>query len=146
MILDRAASGEIDIMEYRGEQNSIIMGTIHYGGSWPNNIYTGSGEKNMGKDLSADFHTYAVEWDKTSITWLFDGTPYHTENIDKNMWSHKGTNPYNHNGAPFDQSFYIIFNVAVGGNFFGNLPRVTPEGAKRWAKPTMEIDYVRVYQ
>ena len=136
-------------MEYRGERDSIIMSTLHYGGSWPNNIYTGSGEKNMNKDLSADFHTYVCEWEKNEMRFYFDGQEYYKIDINRNMWSHKGNNPYNHNGAPFDQPFFWILNVAVGGNFF---PQnvfgqwVTPAEAKHWPKNTMEVDYLRVYE
>ena len=133
-------------MEYRGEQDSVILGTIHYGGTQPNNIMSGSGEKNMGKDLSADWHTYGLEWDKNSIRWYFDGKEFHNENINRNMWSHKGNNPYNHNGAPFDQPFHWILNLAVGGSFFPGNPNVTPAEARNWPKATMEIDYVRVYE
>ena len=135
-------------MEGRGERPQQAQGTIHYGGSWPNNMYTGSGEKNFA-DLTADFHVFALEWDKKEIRWYVDGAEYHKENIDRNMWSQRGTNPYNHNGAPFDQDFFIIFNVAVGGGFFpSNVygQPVTPAEAKSWAKPTMEVDYVRVYK
>jgi beta-glucanase (GH16 family) len=144
-----AASGEIDIMEARGERPRITQGTIHYGGSWPNNVWHGSGEKDLGKDFTADYHTFALEWEKNEIRWYVDGAQYHSENINKNMWSGKGTNPYNHNGAPFDQEFFWILNIAVGGNFFPAAqygPQVTPDEARRWEKPTMEIDYLRVYQ
>ncbi|XP_054156520.1 glucan endo-1,3-beta-glucosidase-like [Oppia nitens] len=144
-----AASGEIDIMEARGERPTITQGTIHYGGSWPNNIYSGSGERNFNKDFTADYHTFAVEWDQNMIRWYVDGQEYHRENINRNMWSGKGANPYNHNGAPFDQGFFWILNIAVGGNFFPQNvygPPVTPDEARRWEKPSMEIDYLRVYQ
>lgn len=137
-------------MEYRGETSSKIQGTIHYGGSAPNNIHHGSGEKDFGVDFSANWHTFGLEWDKKEIRWLLDDKLYHTESIDKNMWSHKGShNPYDHNGAPFDKPFHWILNVAVSGNFFPTTvygPHVTPEEAKHWEKPTMEIDFVRVYQ
>jgi beta-glucanase (GH16 family) len=141
-----AASGEIDIMEMRGDAPRVTMGTIHYGGSWPNNVYHGSGEKTYAFDFSADFHTFGLEWTKNDIKWFVDGNLMHTENINKMMWSGKGNNPYNHNGAPFDAPFYWILNIAVGGNFFGGGPYVTPAEARGWMKPTMEVDYVRVYE
>lgn len=140
-----AASGEIDIMELRGDSPHVTMGTIHYGGAWPNNVYQGSGEKTYPFDFSADYHTFAVEWDANSIKWLVDDKEMHTENINRMMWSGKGTNPYTKNGQPFDQSFYWILNIAVGGNFFGGGPYVSAAQAKSWAKPTMEVDYVRVF-
>ncbi|KAH9403029.1 hypothetical protein TYRP_015795 [Tyrophagus putrescentiae] len=140
-----AASGEIDIMELRGDKPHEIMGTIHYGGTAPNNIYHGSGEKRYPQDFSTGFHHFAVEWAPHEIKWFVDGHHYHTENINRNMWSGKGHNPYHKNGEPFDQPFHIIFNLAVGGNFFGHGPYVTPEQAKHWRKHTMEVDYVRVF-
>ena len=136
-------------MEARGERTSIVQATLHYGGSWPNNAASGSGEKNLNKDFSADWHTFGMEWDKNEMRFYVDGVEYHKENINRNLWSHRGTNPYNHNGAPFDKPFYWILNVAVGGNFFpANAygQPVTQEEAKHWAKPTMEVDYLRVYQ
>ncbi|KAJ6219834.1 hypothetical protein RDWZM_005646 [Blomia tropicalis] len=141
-----AASGEIDILELRGDKPHEIVGTIHYGGSWPNNIYHGSGERYYQQDFSQDYHTFAVEWDQKEIRWYVDGQHYHTENIDRNMWSGRGNNPYHKNGEPFDQPFYWILNVAVGGNFFGPGPYVSPAEARNWHKRTMEVDYVRVYQ
>jgi len=129
-----AASGEIDIMEYRGERPNQIMGTIHYGASWPNNINSGSGEKTYPSDFSADWHTYGVEWEANEIRWYVDGNEYHKENIHRNMYSGKGTNPYTKPGQPFDQPFYWILNVAVGGGFFPASvfgPEVTPAEAKK---------------
>lgn len=141
-----AASGEIDIMEYRGDKPEEILGTIHYGGAAPNNIHSGSGERHFNLDFSKDFHVYGLEWHEHNITWTVDGKAYHTENINRNMWSGKGPNPYTKNGQPFDQPFYIILNVAVGGTFFGPGPYVTPAEARKWHNPTLEVDYVRVYQ
>ena len=144
-----AASGEIDIMEYRGERPHVTLGTIHYGGSAPNNKYSGSGEKTFSQDFSKGWHTFGIEWSPTDIKWFVDGQHYHTENINRMMWSGKGKNPYNKNGQPFDQAFHFILNIAVGGNFFPEHrfgKQVTPDEAKHWAKPTMEIDYVRAFR
>jgi beta-glucanase (GH16 family) len=148
-MLFRAASGEIDIMEYRGDRPNEILGTIHYGGTAPNNIHSGSGETKFGTDFSADWHTFGVEWDTNEIKWFCDGKEYHREDIHRSMYSGKGNNPYTKPGQPFDQPFHWILNVAVGGGFFpANVfgSEVTPEEAKHWAKPTMEIDYVRVWE
>jgi len=144
-----AASGEIDIMEYRGDNDSVIQGSIHYGGSWPNMQYSGSGEKDFKIDFSADFHIFALEWNTNDMIWSLDGKEYHREAINKMMWSGKGTNPYTKNGQPFDQPFFFVLNIAVSGNFFPADrfgPPVTPDEARKWTKPTMEVDYLRVYQ
>jgi len=143
-----AASGEIDIMECRGQSPTKGQGTIHYGGSWPNNIFHGSGEVDFHTDLTSDYHIYAVEWDQNQIKWFVDNNMYHTESLNKNMWSGKGKNPYTKNGQPFDESFYWILNVAVGGAFFppNQYGVLNVNDAKQWEKPTMEVDYVRVYQ
>ena len=143
-----AASGEIDIMELRGNNVHEFSSTIHYGGNWPNNIASGSGFRHYAADLSADFHTYGIEWEPKQMRWYFDGVEYHRESLDRMMWSHRGpNNPYTKNGQPFDQPFNWILNVAVGGTFFGSGPYITPEQArKEWPKNTLEVDYVRVYQ
>jgi beta-glucanase (GH16 family) len=137
-------------MENRGTQNNVIQGSIHYGGTWPNHQYSGSGEKEFaGIDFSADFHTFTFEWEKTVMRWSLDGKVYHTEDINKSMWSGKGVNPYTANGQPFDRPFFIVINIAVSGSFFPADkygPPVTVDEAKKWEKPSMEIDYLRVYQ
>lgn len=141
-----AASGEIDIMELKGDKPNVIQGTMHYGGSWPNQAYHGSGEITFDFDFSKDFHTFSLEWDQKEMRWYVDGKQFHTESIDKPLWSGKGPNPYTKNGQPFDQQFHWILNCAVGGQFFGPGPYVTPAEAKNWAKHTVEFDYVRVYE
>ncbi|CAG2173424.1 unnamed protein product [Oppiella nova] len=139
----RAASGEIDISEVRGEQPTISQSTLHYGAQWPQNQYSGSGPVDFGFDFSQDYHVFGAEWTNASIKFLVDDKEFHTENIDRNMSSGA---PYTKNGQPFDQPFFWILNVAVGGQFFPSNeygPAVTPDEARQWPKPTMEIDYVR---
>lgn len=111
-----AASGEVDIVEIRGDNPRQVLGTIHYGGEWPNNIYSG-GQKDVNFDFSDDFHIFTLEWSAEKFVWLVDGQAYHEEPLNRMMWSQKGSfNPYNANGQPFDgNEFFIILNIAVGG-------------------------------
>ncbi len=129
-----AASGEIDIVEAVNTgvaNNNTIHGTIHYGGAWPNNTYTGS-QFTPATSISENFHVYAIEWERNSIRWYVDDVLYQTQND----WRTEG-HPY---PAPFDQRFHIIMNVAVGGNWPGY-----PDGTTVFPQE-MLIDYVRVYQ
>ncbi|RZV37065.1 MAG: glycoside hydrolase family 16 protein [Chromatiales bacterium] len=127
------ASGEIDIMEavnLGGAGGNTVLGTIHYGTSFPSD-YEFSGESYLvPSDATADFHTYAVEWDATEIRWYVDDVMYAM----RNSWYSTGDFP-----APFDVPFYLIFNVAVGGNLPGS-PNATTT-----FPVTMEVDWVRVY-
>jgi beta-glucanase (GH16 family) len=128
-----AASGEIDIVEavnLDGTGGNQIFGTIHYGGEFPANLST-EARYRPSTDVTAEFHTYALEWDPTEIRWYVNDTLYAVQN----SWSSTAA-PF---PAPFDQSFYIIFNVAVGGRFPG-----PPSGATQ-LPVTMEVDWVRVY-
>jgi beta-glucanase (GH16 family) len=128
-----AASGEIDIVEavnLDGTGGNRIYGTIHYGGEFPNNLSTGA-RYTPSTDVTEEFNTYAVEWDEAEIRWYVNDTLYAVQN----SWSSTAA-PF---PAPFDQNFYIIFNVAVGGNFPG-----PPSGATQ-LPVTMEVDWVRVY-
>lgn len=143
------ASGEIDIMEYRGERNHTIQGTIHFGGFGLNYTSKAKVKTYPEIDFSKDWHTFAVEWNKTDIKWFVDDDNYHSEDINKMMWSGKGENPYTKNGQPFDIPFYLILNVAVGGRYFPENVyghKVTVEEARKWEKPSMEIDFVKVYK
>jgi len=143
-----AASGEIDIVEFRGQRTNQIQGTIHYGGYWPHNKWSGSGELNFTTDFTADFHTFALEWDQNQMVWTLDGKEFHKENMKKSFYSGNGPNPYTKDGEPFNQNFQWILNIAIGGQFFPNnvYGGLTVNDAKGWEKPTMEVDYVRVYQ
>lgn len=128
-----AASGEIDIMEavnLGGAGGNEVRGTIHYGGTWPNNVLSGEGYV-VPADATAEFHTYAIEWDATEIRWYVDDVLFAMRNT---WYSSGGAFP-----APFDQPFYILINVAVGGNWPGS-----PDGSTV-LPVTMEVDWVRVY-
>ncbi|WP_420459627.1 family 16 glycosylhydrolase [Neolewinella sp.] len=120
-------SGEIDIMEYVGRAPNEVLGTIHYGQPWPNNSYN-SNRIETEEPVADDFHEFAVEWEEDEIRWFFDGILYATET------------PADLNGQrwPFDQDFFFILNVAIGGNLGGAVDdSIFPA--------TMEVDYVRVY-
>jgi beta-glucanase (GH16 family) len=128
-----AASGEIDIMEavnLGGSGGNSVHGTIHFGGEWPNNQSSGNSYL-VSTDATAEFHTYSLEWDPTELRWYVDDVLYAMQNA----WSTTG-GAY---PAPFDQPFYILLNVAVGGNFPG-----APDATSVFPV-TMEVDYVRVY-
>lgn len=128
-----AASGEIDVMEainLGASGGNTVHGTIHYGGEWPNNVYTGDSFEVAG-DATSGFHLYAIEWDGTEIRWYVDDVMYAMQNA----WSSSAA-PF---PAPFDQHFYILLNVAVGGNWPG------APNAGTGFPVTMEVDFVRVY-
>lgn len=128
-----AASGEIDIMEFKGQEPGQYWGTLHYGGGWPNNKHTGEIYRlPAGQSLCEDFHTYGMEWREGEIRWLIDGKVWQTQT----KWdSSNGEFP-----APFDQRFHLILNLAVGGQFVGPPDTATPLPAQ------FQVDYVRVYQ
>lgn len=127
-----AASGEIDVMENKGRDPGTVSGALHYGGSWPNNVHqTGSYAFPAGESAT-NFHVYAIEWTTNAFRWSVDGQVYRTQT----SWrTSGGAYP-----APFDQPFYLIINLAVGGNFGGNPNDTT------LFPGTMEVDYVRVYE
>ncbi|WP_214778669.1 carbohydrate binding domain-containing protein [Exiguobacterium sp. s22] len=132
-----AASGEIDIMESWGSQPEKVAGTIHYGETWPNNKYTGKDYHFAEGDGIDKWHTYAVEWEPGEIRWYVDGQLYQTQND----WYAKEANKASKYSypAPFDQDFYLVMNLAVGGWFDGDVDETTPFPAD------MEVDYVRVF-
>ncbi len=126
-----AASGEIDIMELLGQESNKVYGTLHYGDVWPDNTHSGTSYTLAQGDFSHSFHIFTLEWEPGEMRWYVDGQLYQTQ-----------TEWYTKNGifpAPFDQKFFIILNVAVGGNWPGN-PDHTTLFPQR-----MFIDYVRVY-
>lgn len=141
------SSGEIDVMEAKGQEPTKVLGTLHFGSRWPANTHAGKDYVLPGGSTIADFHIYALEWEPGEIRWSVDGQVYSTQSF---WWSSaktdgsKGVNPskeadLNPWPAPFDQSFYLVMNVAVGGQFLGNPDKTTVFPAE------MVVDYVRVY-
>jgi beta-glucanase (GH16 family) len=121
-------------MELVGHEPDKVYGTLHYGGQYPNNTFSGQSYVLQAGTFSDDFHVFAIEWDSTSIRWTMDGNPYHTKTV--NQWyTTAAPRP-----APFDQRFYMILNVAVGGNWPGSPDRTTVFPQR------MTVDYVRVFQ
>jgi beta-glucanase (GH16 family) len=142
-----AASGEIDIMEARGQLPNQVSNALHYGGAWPNNAHVGSGAMNFNADFTADFHLFSAIWERDQIQFLVDGKVVTTQSLTRNWFSGKGKNPYTEIRQPFDQPFFFLINVAVGGNFFGDQSQaLTTAVANNWATPELVVDYVRVYQ
>jgi beta-glucanase (GH16 family) len=125
-------NGEVDIMEILGKDTFTSYSTLHApmynGGGGYGQSYKAAG----GADLSADFHTYAAEWDSKGIRFYLDNTLVF--NADKNTVE-------NTRGAwIYDHPFYIILNLAVGGDWPGAVDATTPFPSQ------MLVDYVRVYQ
>lgn len=120
--------GEIDIMEYIGKEPDLIMGTVHgpgYSGAlgitkWNRQSY----------DIADDFHTYAIEWSPDQIDWFYDGAKYHTVtryDVGDREWV-------------FDHPFFILLNLAVGGQLPG------PVGLDTVFPAQYLVDYVRVFE
>lgn len=118
------ACGETDIMEHINTDN-IIYGTMH----WDNNGHKSAGSNTIISN-PADYHIYAIEWDSTAIRWYVDGVSYFENSL---------SNSVNGTGA-FQKPFFILLNLAVGGNW----PGQTIDDSKLPA--SMYVDYVRVYQ
>lgn len=123
-------NGEIDIMEYVGYDPDTVHGTIH---TYLNNHTNGrqSGASYELPTAEEAFHVYAVEWSPEKIDFFVDDVIYHTytnTGLGWQIW-------------PFDQPFFLILNVAIGGTWGG------AQGIDDSIFPVqLEIDYVRVYK
>ena len=121
-------SGEIDVMEHVGYEATLTHGALHGPG------YTGerhfSGTHDLGEPADAHYHVYAVEWTPEDIRWFVDGSPYFS--LTRAQVEARGT-------WVFDQPFFLLLNVAVGGDWPGrpNAGSVFPQ--------RMYVDWVRVY-
>lgn len=126
------ASGEIDIMEHAPNTNgnggllNQVYSTLHF-----QNRHAGDSNGLCRETLSAttEFHTYAVLWEEDKISAYYDdkyvGSTYYNPNTTSADW-------------PFDQDFYILLNMAMGGNLGGPIENTNTK--------IYEVDYVRVYQ
>ncbi len=120
--------GEIDILEQKGNQPNTTYGTVHGPGySGGNSI--GKAYSLLNARFDANFHLYAAEWGPDYIDFYVDNYLFNriTPNDVKGQWV-------------FNQNFFMILNVAVGGNFVGFPTTGTP------FPQTMTVDYVRVYK
>ncbi len=124
------ACGEIDIMENIGKEPFTVHGTIHgpgySGGSGIGAAFNLAG----GRKFADDYHVFAIEWEPDIIRWLVDGQVYQTRTPADLPAGRKWV---------FDHSFFILLNLAVGGNWPGNPDATTVFPQK------MFVDYVRVY-
>lgn len=117
------ACGEIDIMEHINTEDKVY-GTMH----WNNNGHAMYGDNTA--TTPADYHVYAIEWDAAAIRWYVDSTKFHEADI-----------AYGINGtSAFGNPFFLILNLAVGGNWPGQTVDETKLPARLY------VDYVRVYQ
>ncbi len=121
-------SGEIDIMENVSRQPNLVYGTIHGPG------YSGAAGFGNAFDVGAPvadaYHTFSIEWQPNLIRWYFDGALFHSAtpaDVAPNEWV------YNHD-------FFMLLNLAAGGNFGGAL------GPDTTFPQEMLVDYVRLYQ
>jgi len=124
------ACGELDIMENIGKEPTIVHGSMHGTG------FTGA---SLGSPYSLpsnanfadDYHLYAVEWEPGVVRFYVDSALYETRTPADlpagAVW-------------PFDHPFFILLNVAVGGDWPGS-----PDGTTVFPQ-TMQVDYVRVYK
>ncbi|MFD1095007.1 family 16 glycosylhydrolase [Salegentibacter chungangensis] len=115
-------AGEIDIMEYKGNEPGVVHGTLHMPGNFAGDAIT---ETTTVSDAASEFHNYGVEWSEDRILFLVDDVVYHEFE--------------NTADSPFNDPFFLILNLAMGGTFGGDV-------AGDFSQATFEIDYVRVYQ
>jgi beta-glucanase (GH16 family) len=125
------ACGEIDIFENIGKEPGIVHGTVHGLG------YSGSGgiggpySLPSGARFADDFHVFAVEWEPKAVRFYVDGNVYHTVTPASLPAGTKWV---------YDHPFFLLLNVAVGGNWPGN-----PDATTTFPQ-SMTVDYVRVYE
>ena len=126
--------GELDIMEYAGNNPTRTTSAVHYENNGGVHDYK-SGALSNSTELSEEFHTYGMLWLPNEITFSFDGRPVlilKKSDTGLSRW------PFGPNAAGVDPKMYIIFNLAMGGNYGGGIE----SGLK---KATFSIDYVRYY-
>mgnify|MGYP006426146521 CR=1 FL=1 len=121
-------TGEIDIMEYRGQDPNIVHGSVHGPGYSAGNSVTKSFELNNDR-LDTGFHTYGIEWNENFINFYIDDSLYNQikPNDVTGEWV-------------FNKPFFMLINMAVGGTFVGS-----PSGDTVFPQ-TLEVDYIRVFE
>ncbi len=123
-------SGEVDIMEYVGNNKNYYLGTTHTSSYHGGNCRS-SGNR-LGSNLTTEYHKYAIEWTPEYIYFYHDDNLYFTcinANRSVDNWKE----------YPFTEEFFLILNVAVGGTLGGNI-------SSSFTTESMYVDYIRVYQ
>lgn len=123
--------GEIDIMEMVGGtgKNNTVYGTLHWDNNGSHACTCGdTGYTIPSGSLADEFHVYSIVWNADKITWYVNDVMHHEIDISPAEMSE------------FDASFFLIFNIAVGGNWPGN-PDTSTQFPQR-----LIVDYVRVFQ
>jgi beta-glucanase (GH16 family) len=123
-------SGEIDLMELVGHEPGKTYGTLHFGPGPGSTQISRNYTLPAGESFNDKFHVFSLEWKQDQIKWFIDGNLYSTVNK-----SDLGTVNY-----PFNENFFLIFNLAVGGNWPGNPDATT------YFPQWLIVDYIRVYQ
>jgi len=122
------ACGELDIMELIGNQPNRVHGTAHFGAAPPSTQKTASYGLSSGT-FSDEYHVFTLKWENNLVEWYVDDVKFHS------------ITPTSTGGIyPFNQKFFFIFNVAVGGNWPGY-----PDNSTVFPQQ-MDVDYVRVFQ
>ena len=124
--------GEIDIMEHVGFDEGVVHGTVH-SEAYNHVKGTQKGGDTKLNDVTSAFHLYAIEWTADKIDFFVDDHKYYS--VQKSVLGNAEAQ------WPFDQPFFLIMNLAVGGGWGGQ------KGVDETIWPQrMEVDYVRVYQ
>ncbi len=127
-------SGEMDIMEFKGVNPQMTYGTVHYANSNGNHAYNG-GIKDTLMDLGDDFHRYGMLWEPETITFYFNDTMVHrVSRADTGL----GVWPFGKNASGVDPKFYLVLNLAMGGNFGGDVD-------SGLSSANLTVDWVRYY-
>ncbi|KZM36520.1 family 16 glycosylhydrolase [Oerskovia enterophila] len=123
------ASGEIDVMENVGKEPGTVWGSLHGPGYSGADAVHESFTLPGGEQVADDFHTFTVDWGPDAITWYVDGTAY----------SHKTPDDTGGGAWVFDDPFFLLLNLAIGGDWPGSPDESTTLPAQ------MVVDYVRAY-
>ena len=123
--------GEIDIMEFRGQEPELVHGTLHGPGYSGGEPISATFPLPDGQTFADDFHIFTVEWDPSRITFSVDFEVYQATNSAD--VSARGDWVYNH-------EFFVLLNLAVGGGYVG------PVGPDTVFPATVLVDYVRIFE
>jgi beta-glucanase (GH16 family) len=129
--------GELDVMEENGSSSGQVQSSVHFGNSASQDVTETAIYTFPGGITATNFHTYMMDWEYGSISFYVDGNLFETQN----SW----TDPDGPYPAPFNAPFFLLMNLAVGGNYVGN-PTTNQINAGTVFPAQMLVDYVRVYQ